>query len=161
MKELRYQLHSIFDKNFSIVRGWTFAKFFFWSQKKKMSSVGVLTKKNLSVLWEKKNLSVLWEKKNLSVRRKIFKVWRGEKCKCRISGVRKKKWKLKEKFRKKKSKCFWVEIKVKVLLNSCSLVGLYVNLQVKVMEKFEIKKNVRVMDVPLVGRHVVNKPKIA
>ncbi len=37
------------------------------------------------------------EKKNLSVRRKkeIFKVWRGEKCKCRISGVRKKK-KLKE-----------------------------------------------------------------
>ncbi len=32
----------------------------------------------------------------------------------------------------KKIKVFWV----KVLLSSCSLVGLYVNLQVKVTEKF-------------------------
>jgi len=48
-KELRYQLHSIFDKNLSTVRGWTFAKFFF-EESKKMSSVGVFErKKNLSV----------------------------------------------------------------------------------------------------------------
>ena len=40
--------------------------------------------------------------------------------------------KMKEKFReRKKSKWFGVEI----LLSSCSLVGLYVNLQVEVMEK--------------------------
>jgi len=52
-----------------------------------------------------------------------------KKCKYRISGVRKKK-KLKEKFREK-MKMFWVEI----LLSSCSLVGLYVNLQVKVTGK--------------------------
>ncbi len=39
--------------------------------------------------------------------------------------------KLKEKFREKKMKMFWVEI----LLSSCSLVGLYVNLQVKVTGK--------------------------
>ncbi len=65
------------------------------------------------------------------------------------------------------------------MLSSCSLVGLYVNLQVKVTEKFDenfqsifrvvfflklklrfaekgkVKKNVGVVDVPLVGRHVV------
>jgi hypothetical protein len=42
----------------------------FWriKKRKKMSSVDVL---------KKKNLSVVWGKKNLSVRRKIFKVWRG------------------------------------------------------------------------------------
>ncbi len=52
-------------------------------------------------------------KKNLSVRRKIFKVWRGEKkCKCRISGVRKKK-EVERKVPEKKSKCFWMKIKVK------------------------------------------------
>ena len=63
---------------------------------------------------------------------KFSKCEEGEKkCKCRISGVWKKK-ELKEKFREeKKSKWFGVEI----LLSSCSLVGLYVNLQVKVMEK--------------------------
>ncbi len=37
--------------------------------------------------------------------------WEEKKCKCRISGVRKKK--LKEKFEKKKSKCFGMKIKVK------------------------------------------------
>ncbi len=52
----------------------------------------------------------------------------GEKCKCRISGVRKKN---ERKVPEKKSKCFgW-----KFLLSSCSLVGLYVNLQVKVTRK--------------------------
>ncbi len=60
---------------------------------------------------------------------KFSKCGRGEekKCKCRISGVRKKK-KLKKKFeREKKSKCFWVEIGVKrFYLSSYSLVGLYV-----------------------------------
>ncbi len=50
------------------------------------------------------------EKKNLSVRRekKNSKCEEGEekKCKCRISGVRKKR-KLKEKFREKKIKVFF------------------------------------------------------
>ena len=89
-KELRCQLHSIFDENLSIVRGWTFAKFFLKNQKK-MSSVGVL------------------KKKNLSVRRKIFKVWRGEKkCKCRISGVRKKKnWRKSSERKKNQSDLGW------------------------------------------------------
>ncbi len=126
---------------------------------KKMSSVGVL---------RKKNLSVLWEKKNLSVRRKIFKVWRKKKCKCGISGVRKKNWKLKEKFREKKSKCFVVEI----LLSSYSLAGLYVNLHVKVtgkkcwkfskylklklrlQRKFKIRDFCLLGSYPLGGRHV-------
>ncbi len=64
-----------------------------------MSSVGVMT--------QKKSKCFL-RKKNLSVRRKIFQsVEREKKCKCRISGVRKKKWKLKETFwEEKKSKCF-------------------------------------------------------
>ncbi len=102
-KELRYQLHSIFDKNLSTAHGWTFAKFFEVKKNVKCRCI------------DKKNLSVLWGKKNLSVRRKIFKVWgRGKKCKCRISGVRKKKWKLKEKFRKKKSKCLRWKLKLKL-----------------------------------------------
>ncbi len=38
----------------------------------------------------------------------------------------------------KKIGVFWVEIlKCKILLSSCSLVGLYVSLQVKVTEKFD------------------------
>jgi len=55
-------------------------------------------------------------------RKKFSKCGEGEKkCKCRISGVRKKR-KLKEKFREKKSKCFfWM----KILLSSCSLVGFF------------------------------------
>ncbi len=57
-----------------------------------MSSVGVLMKKNLSVFVRKKNLCV-W--------RKIFKVWRGEKCKCKISGVQKKE--IERKVREKKN----------------------------------------------------------
>jgi hypothetical protein len=32
---------------------------------------------------------------------KFSKCGEGKKCKCRISGVQKKKWKLKEKFRKR------------------------------------------------------------
>ena len=79
-KEL-YQLHSIFDKNLSTVRGWTFAKFFLKNQKKCQVSV---------YRW-KKNLSVLWGKKNLSVRRKFSKCEEGKKMfKYRILGVRKK-----------------------------------------------------------------------
>ncbi len=52
----------------------------------------------------------------------------GGKCKCRISGVRKKN---ERKVPEKKIKVFWVEI----LLSPCSLVGLYVTLQVKVTGK--------------------------
>ncbi len=113
------------------------------------------------------------EKKKSKCPKKNFQsVERGKKCKCRISGVRKKK--IEGKVPGKKIKVFWVEI----LLSSCSLVGLYVNLQVKVTEKFDenfqsifrvgflklklrfaekgkVKKNVGVVDVPLVGRHVV------
>ena len=104
-KDLQYQLHSIFDKNFVDCSRMNIRQVFLKS--KKMSSVGVL----------KKNLSVLWEKKNLSVRRKIFKVWRGRKIfKYRISGVRKKRIE-----RKVLRKDFWMEI----LLSSCSLVGLF------------------------------------
>ncbi len=143
VKELQCQLHSIVDKNLSTVRGWTFGKFY--SKEKKMSSVGVLT--------QKKSKCSVWGKKNLSVREKKFKVWRKrKKCKCRISGVRKKmklgkmivvvkfelnhiwarccktwakKWKVNLRFlRELKSGFFWV------------LLGLY----------------------PLVGRHVVNEP---
>ncbi len=48
----------------------------------------------------------------------------------------KKEWKLKEKFRGKKIKVFLDEnLKWRVLLSSCSLVGVYVNLQVKVTGK--------------------------
>ena len=67
-----------------------------------MSSVGVMTQKK----------SKCFVKKNLSVRRKIFKVWRGEKkCKCRISGVRKK-MEIEGKVPGKKIKVFAMEIKV-------------------------------------------------
>jgi hypothetical protein len=52
-----------------------------------------------------------------------------KKWKCRISGVQEKKEKFRE---KKKSKCFfWM----KILLSSCSLFGVYINLQVEVSEK--------------------------
>ncbi len=51
-------------------------------------------------------------KKKSKCPKKNFKVWKGGECKCKISGVRKKR-KLKEKFRGKKSKCFWVKVKVK------------------------------------------------
>ncbi len=66
-------------------------------------------------------------------KKKFSKCEEGEKMfKCRISGVRKKK-ELKEKFRKiKKIKIFWWW---NFLLSSCSLVGLCVNLQVKVTGK--------------------------
>ncbi len=82
--------------------------------------------------------------------------------KCRISGVRKKKWELKEKLRKKRSKVFAVEI----LLSSCSLVGLFfcLNLQVGVTGKkvskcfpggcLKLKLRFVGKKVKLVGRHV-------
>ncbi len=57
---------------------------------------------------------------------KIFKVWKRKKNKCKISGVRKKN-EIERKVPGKKM--------VKILLSSCSLVGLYVNLQVKVTKK--------------------------
>ncbi len=58
-------------------------------------------------------------------RKKFSKCGEGErKCKCRISGVRKKEnWK-KEKFREKKIKVFFF-LGWKFLLSSCSLVGFY------------------------------------
>ncbi len=106
------------------------------------------------------------EEKNLSVRRKIFKVWRRKKCKCRISGVRKK-WKLREKFRKKKWSVLWDEnLKWEILLSSYPLVRLYVYLQIKVTEKndkkfskyfsgrFEVKIAICLEKVKLVGRRV-------
>ncbi len=73
------------------------------------------------------------EKKSKCPKKNFQSVKKEKKCKCGISGVRKEKWKLKEKFREKKSKCFggWKFF----LLSSCSLVGLYVNLQVKVTGK--------------------------
>jgi hypothetical protein len=102
-----------------------------------MSSVGVVTQKKSKCFVRKKNLSV---------RRKIFKVWRGreKKCKCRISGVRKKK-EIERKVLEKKSKCFWVEIKVKVAI---------------LLEKGKVKENVRVVDIPLVGRYVTLQVRI-
>ncbi len=49
-----------------------------------------------------------------------------KKCKCKISGVRKER-KLKEKFERKKNQSVLDEnLKWKILLSSCSLVGLYV-----------------------------------
>ena len=52
---------------------------------------------------------MLCEKKNLSVRRKIFSVKRVEKkCKCRISGVRKKK-EIERKVPRKKIKVFFLD----------------------------------------------------
>ncbi len=66
----------------------------------------------------KKNFqSVEREKKNVSVEFRVFG---------------KKKWDLKEKFRKKNQSVFGGNLKWKILLSSCSLVGLYVCLQVKV-----------------------------
>jgi len=111
---------------------------------KKMSSVGV---------FEKKNLSVLWGKKNLSVRRKIFKVWRGGKCLSIEFRVFGKKW-------KKEKKRFWEKMfGWNFLLSSCSLVRLYVNLQVKVTEKkngnFQSILQVGVCALHTLGRHVV------
>jgi hypothetical protein len=65
---------------------------------------------------------------------KFSKCEEGEKkCKCSISGVRKKR--IERKVPRKKSKCFGVEI----LLSSCSLAELYVNLQVKITERKMLK----------------------
>ncbi len=54
----------------------------------------------------------------------------GEMFKCRISGVRKKKWKLKGKFQKKIKVFLGENLECGILLSSYSLVGLYINLQV-------------------------------
>ncbi len=58
------------------------------------------------------------------------------------------------KVQEKKMKMFWVEI----LLSSCSLVGLYVNLQIKVTGKkgnFQSVFRVGVCALHTLGRHVV------
>ncbi len=118
------------------------------------------------------------EKKNLSVRRKIFKVWRRGKNVSTEFRVFGKKKEIERKVPRKKIKLF-LGLKWRILLSSYSLVGLYVHLQVKVTEKndenlqsvfrlgvSEVKivifwekknevKNVGVVDVPLVGLHVV------
>ncbi len=112
------------------------------------------------------------EKKSKCPKKNFQSVERGKKCKCRISGVRKKR--IERKVPREKNQSV---LGVEILLSSCSLVGLYVNLQVKVTEKKmkifrgflggclrlklrftekknKVKKNVGVVDVPLVGRHV-------
>ncbi len=76
------------------------------------------------------------EKKNLSVRRKIFKVWRGEKnvsVEFRVFG---KKMEIERKVPEKKM-FLGESLKCEILLSSCSLIGLYVNFQVKFTEKFD------------------------
>ena len=87
-----------------------------------MSSVGV---------FEKKNLSVFVKKKSKCPKENFQSVKRGKMFKYRISGVRKKNE------RKKKKKGFLGRrcLGGIFLLSSCSLVRLYVNLQVKVTEK--------------------------
>jgi len=112
---------------------------------KKMSSVGVFGKKKSKCFCEKKSKC---PKENFQ------SVKRGKMFKYRISGVRKKKW-------KKEKKKFWGEdVWVEFfLLSSCSLVRLYVNLQVKVTEKkngnFQSILRVGVCALHTLGRHVV------
>ncbi len=78
----------------------------------------------------------MWEKKKKEVSEEKFsKCEEGKKCKCRVSGVRKKNRNWKKSSEEKKVKVFWMEI----LLSSCSLVGLCINLQVKVAFKKEWK----------------------
>jgi len=89
LEKLRYQLLSMLDKDLSIVRGWTFAKFFF--EEKKMSSVGVLIEKKSKYFCEKREKKSKCPKKNFqSVKKK------GEKknisMKFRVFG-KKKNWK--------------------------------------------------------------------
>jgi hypothetical protein len=78
-----------------------------------------------------------WEKKSKCPKKKFSKCEEGKKkngsVEFRVFGKKE----MKEKFREKKSKCFfWM----KILLSSCSLVGFYVNLQVKVTGKKKIPK---------------------
>jgi len=72
--------------------------------------------------------------------------------KYRISGVRKKN-------ERKKKKVLGEDVWVEFLLSSCSLVRLYVNLQVKVTEKkngnFQSILRVGVCALHTLGRHVV------
>ncbi len=83
----------------------------------------------------------MWEKKS-KCPKKIFKVWKGKKnvsVEFRMFG---KKMEIERRVPEKKSKCFFLNenSKWRILLSSYSLVGLYVNLQVKVTEK-KIDKN--------------------
>ncbi len=112
-KELRYQLHSIFDKNLSTVGGWTFAKFFLKS------------KKNVKCRCIDEKNKYFVRKKNLSVRGKIFKVW-GKKnvsVEFRVFG---KKMEIGRKVPEKKEVFFALHknLKWKILLSLHSLVGL-------------------------------------
>ncbi len=82
------------------------------------------------------------KKKNLSVRRKIFKVWRGGKKNVSVEFWvfgKKKNGNGKKSSRKKNQSFLGGNLKWKILLGSCSLVGLCVNLQVKVTGKKMVK----------------------
>ena len=77
-KELRYQLHSIFDKNLSTVRGWTFAKFFLWRIKKNVKCRCIEEKESKC---PKKNFQSVKRGENcLSIEFRVFgKKWKKEK----------------------------------------------------------------------------------
>jgi len=68
-KELRYQLHSIFDRNLSTVRGWTFAKFLKNQEEKKNVKCRCIE--------EKESKCFVRKKKSKCPKKKFFKVWRG------------------------------------------------------------------------------------
>ncbi len=70
-----------------------------------MSSVGVVT--------HKKSKCFVREKKSKCPKKNFQSVERGKKCKCRVSGVQKKNGNRKKSSRERKSKCFWMKIKVK------------------------------------------------
>ncbi len=101
---------------------------------------------------------------------KFSKCGEGKKCKCKISGVRKKK-ELKEKFgRKKNQSIFGWKFKVKDFAKfvftswalCCKTWLKLKNWNFTLQERVKVKgkKNVWVVDVPLVGRHVVNESKV-
>ncbi len=87
---------------------------------------------------EKKNLSVLWEKKSKCPKKNFQSVERGRKnvsVEFRVFGKKNEKWK--KSSRKNQSVFLDENLKWKILLSSWSLVGLYVNLQVRVTEKID------------------------
>ncbi len=62
------------------------------------------------------------EKKSKCPKKNFQSVKKEKKYKCGISGVRKEKWKLKEKFREKKIKVFWgVEVFAKFVFTGWTL----------------------------------------
>ncbi len=97
-------------------------------REKKMSSIGVTMEKKIYKYFCKKKKSKCPKKNFQSVKKGRKK--KSVSVKFRVFG-KKKNWKKSSGRERKKSKWFGVEI----LLSSCSLVGLNVNSQVKVMEK--------------------------